>query len=163
MKILKVGIQIIGVFVLMLTLTNCGTNESKKQKEEVESLKAELSSIIKANEIITKNIKTFDELDFVIYSNQDWTRLHESHSHDVLVHYPDGHTTKGIEEHIEELKPMFVFAPDTRIEEHPIKFGSGNLTAVIGELKGAFSEPMPIGGVVSFSLQEKNLSYLWQQ
>lgn len=146
MKTLKIGIQIIGVFVLMLTLTNCSTNESKKQKEEVKSLKAELSSILKANEIITKNIKTFDELDFVIYSNQEWTRLHESHSHDVLVHYPDGHTTKGIEEHIEELKPMFVFAPDTRIEEHPIKFGSGNLTAVIGELKGTFSEPMPIGG-----------------
>lgn len=132
--------------IVIFTFSNCTDTKNKDQKIEVESLKKELASILKANEIITKNINTFDELDFVIYSNQEWTRLHESHSHNILVHYPDGHTTKGIEAHIEELKPMFVFAPDTRIEEHPIKFGSGNLTAVIGELKGAFTEPMPIGG-----------------
>lgn len=144
MKTLKNITKIIIVFAVVLTLSNCGTNESEKNKE-VESLKAELTAIMKANETIAKNIETFDELDFEVYSNQEWTRLHESHSQDILVHYPDGHTTKGIEAHIEELKPMFVFAPDTRIEEHPIKFGSGKLTAVIGELKGTFSEPMPIG------------------
>ena len=40
---------------------------------------------------------------------------------------------------------MFVYAPDTRIEEHPIRMSCGNLTAVTGVLKGTFTEPMPIG------------------
>ena len=39
---------------------------------------------------------------------------------------------------------MFVFAPDTKIKTHPVKFGTGDWTAVIGELEGTFTEPMPI-------------------
>jgi hypothetical protein len=30
-----------------------------------------------------KDLKTFDELDFVVFSNQELTRLHESHAKDV--------------------------------------------------------------------------------
>ena len=87
----------------------------------------------------------FDSLDFDVYSNQKWDQLHISHADDILVHYPDGHTTKGLHDHIEELKPMFVFAPDTKIKEHPIKFGSGEWTSVIGTMEGTFTQPMPIG------------------
>lgn len=94
---------------------------------------------------IARNLKTFDELDFVVFSNQEWARLHESHSPDVKVHWPDGHTTAGIEKHIEDLKAMFVYAPDTNIAVHPIKFGSGEWTSVIGVMTGTFSRPMPIG------------------
>ncbi len=43
------------------------------------------------------------------------------------------------------LKPMFVFAPDTKIKTHPVRFGSGEWTAVIGEMEGTFSQPMPVG------------------
>ena len=91
------------------------------------------------------NLKTFDTLDFEVYSHQDWDRLGESHAEDILVHYPDGSTTTGLHDHIAALSPMFVFAPDTRIEEHPVRIGSGEWTAVIGSLKGTFTEPMPIG------------------
>ena len=49
-----------------------------------------------------------------------------------MVHYPDGHTTKGLAAHIAELKPQFVFAPDTRIKQHPVKIQSGEWTSVIG-------------------------------
>jgi hypothetical protein len=52
-------------------------------------------------------------------------------------------TTKGIEKHIEDLKALFVHAPDTRIKEHPIKFGSGEWTAVTGIMEGTFTRPMP--------------------
>jgi len=38
-----------------------------------------------------------------------------------------------------------VYAPDTRIKEHPIRFGSGNMTAVTGVFEGTFTQPMPIG------------------
>ena len=40
---------------------------------------------------------------------------------------------------------MFVFAPDTKIKTHPVRFGSGDYTCVIGEMEGTFSKPMPIG------------------
>ena len=61
------------------------------------------------------------------------------------MHWPDGRTTNGIEPHIEDLKGMFVFAPDTRIKEHPIRIASGEWTAVTGYIEGTFSQPMPIG------------------
>lgn len=64
-----------------------------------------------------------------------WDELGKSHAKDITVHYPDGHTTKGLDNHIEELKPMFVFAPDTKIKEHPIRIASGEWTAVSGTLK----------------------------
>ena len=77
--------------------------------------------------------------------NQEWERLHESHAEDILVHWPDGSTTTGLDRHIEDLAAMFVYAPDTRIQQHPIAIGSGNITAVIGVMEGTFTEPMPIG------------------
>ena len=43
------------------------------------------------------------------------------------------------------MKALFVYAPDTRIKEHPIRFGSGNMTAVTGVFEGTFTKPMPIG------------------
>ena len=51
------------------------------------------------------------------------------------MHYPDGHQSKGLAAHIEELKPMFVFAPDTRIQVHPVKIASGEWTSVIGVIE----------------------------
>lgn len=110
------------------------------------SAESELARYKTAEKIAKAHIATFDTLDFDVYTNQKWDRLHESHAEDILVHYPDGHTSKGLQAHIEELKPMFVFAPDTRIRTHPVKFGSGEWTSVIGVLEGTFTQPMPIGG-----------------
>lgn len=45
---------------------------------------------------------TFDTLDFDVYTNQKWDRLQESHAQDIVVHYPDGHQSKGLAAHIEE-------------------------------------------------------------
>ena len=96
-------------------------------------------------ELLSKqHLKTFDELDFEVFTKQQWERLHESHSQDIVVHWPDGRTTVGIEPHIEDLKAMFVYAPDTRIQEHPIKIASGPWTSVIGIIEGTFTEPMPL-------------------
>ncbi len=92
---------------------------------------------------VAANIATFDTLDYVVFTQQQWERLHESHSKDVVVHWPDGHQTEGIERHIADLKAMFVYAPDTRIKVHTVKFGSGDWTAVIGIMEGTFTKPMP--------------------
>jgi predicted ester cyclase len=95
-----------------------------------------------AKKIADQQLATFDTLDFDVFTNQKWDRLHESHSNDVIVHWPDGHQTKGIERHIEDLKAMFVYAPDTRIQVHPVKIASGEWTNVIGVMEGTFTKPM---------------------
>src|SRR5207253_287895 len=63
---------------------------------------------------LAKNLANFDDLDFHVYTGQQWENLHKSHAQDIVVHYPDGHTTKGIPDHIKELKFMWTFAPDNR-------------------------------------------------
>ncbi len=106
---------------------------------------SELTRYKTAEKLAKAQIATFDTLDFDVFTNQKWDRLHESHSKDVVVHWPDGHKTNGIEKHIEDLKAMFVYAPDTRIQEHPVKIGSGEWTSVIGVMEGTFTKPMPAG------------------
>ena len=39
---------------------------------------------------------------------------------------------------------MFVWAPDTRIEQHPVKIASGPWTSVIGVIEGTFTQHMPL-------------------
>ena len=75
----------------------------------------------------------------------------------------------GIEQHIKSMEVLFVYAPDTRIEDHLVRMGSSSATAsravalasggtsieevavgpgqwtcVIGIMKGSFTEPMPM-------------------
>ena len=107
---------------------------------------AELAKIKATEAEQQKNLANFDDLDFNVYSNQRWDELGKSHAADIVVHYPDGHTTTGLQAHIDELKPMFVFAPDTKIKVHPINIAQGNLTSVSGVIEGTFTRPMPIGG-----------------
>src|SRR6059058_2641344 len=92
---------------------------------------------------VAKNIATFDDLDFNVFSHQKWDEFSKSHSKDIVVHWPDGHQTKGLAKHIEDMKEMFVYAPDTRIAQHPVKFGFGEWTSVIGIMEGTFTKPMP--------------------
>ena len=92
---------------------------------------------------VERHLHSFDVLDFDVFSNQRWDRLHESHADDIIVTWPDGHQTQGIERHTEDLKALFVFAPDIKIAVHPIRFGSGSWTAVTGVMTGTFTKPMP--------------------
>src|SRR5438132_12512570 len=57
------------------------------------------------------NLKTFDVLDFDVFSNQKWDRLQESHAPDLIVTCPDGHATRGLATHIEEQKALSASAP----------------------------------------------------
>jgi len=93
----------------------------------------------------TRNLATFDDLDYRVYSNQLWDDLGQSHAANIVVHYPDGSTTTGLPDHIDKLKPQFTFAPDTHISEHPIRLADGSYTAVQGYIEGTFTEPMNVG------------------
>jgi hypothetical protein len=145
----RVGLVALMILSFMISSTFAASsdksNYSPKMKAKIEEMKKELKKFTDERTMVETNLKTFDELDFVVFSNQEWTRLHESHSKDVKVNWPDGHYTNGIERHIEDLKALFVYAPDTSIKVHPIKFGSGEFTSVIGVMTGTFTKPMPIG------------------
>lgn len=129
-------------------LASC-TNTDKQISElqaQIASLQGELQEYKDAEKVTNERLIAFDTLDFKYYTHQNWDRFNESHADDILAIYPDGSSTTGLApEHIDALKPMFTFAPDTRIPNHPVRFGSGEWTAVIGELEGTFTEPMPIG------------------
>ena len=60
------------------------------------------------------------------------------------MYWPDGHVTEGLDKHIEDLKMLFVYAPDTRISSI-LSFWFRNMTAVTGTFEGTFTKPMPIG------------------
>jgi len=138
-------VAVISVVAFMAILSSCSNNSSSLQAK-VDSLQAELNKLADEKALTERRLLVFDTLDFDFYTNQKWDKFNHSHADNIKVYYPDGTTTTGLyPQHIDMLTPMFSFAPDTRINEHPVRFGSGNWTAVIGELEGTFSEPMPIG------------------
>jgi predicted ester cyclase len=113
---------------------------------EIQAMRAELKKVTDEKAMIEQYLVRFDSLDFDVFTKQKWDLLNVSHADDIVVNWPDGHSTQGITTHIEDLKAMFVFAPDTRVEAHPVKFGSGEWTCVTGIFAGTFTKPMPIGG-----------------
>lgn len=140
-KFLGLALIVSGAF-----LTSCSNGNSAELEAKVASLEAELKTYKENDSITKKRLEIFDVLDFEYYTNQKWDNFGESHTDDIVVYNADGSVSEGLHpHHIDDLKPMFVFAPDTRIEKHPVKFGNGEWTAVIGELEGTFTEPMPIG------------------
>lgn len=126
-------------------LQGCQESASGGSKNYIDSLKIIAGQLAAANDSVATNLETFDELDYEVFSNQQWHKFKESHAENIKVFWPDGHITQGLDIHLEDMKKMFVHAPDTRIKEHPIKFGSGNYTLVTGVFEGTFTKPMPIG------------------
>ena len=49
----------------------------------------ELANYKTAESIASEHIQTFDNLDFDVFTNQKWDRLSESHSQDIVVHWPE--------------------------------------------------------------------------
>ncbi len=136
----------LAILAIIITSSCTGNNGTASvNPSETDSAGKALKLLTAANAGIENNLAKFDTLDFTVFSDQEWSRLEESHAKDIKVYWPDGHMTVGLEKHIEDLKALFVYAPDTRIKEHPIRFGSGNMTAVTGVFEGTFTRPMPIG------------------
>lgn len=133
------------LLIVAATVTFISCSDSSQQ-EKINSLQKELDKY-KADKVLQeKRLAIFDTLDFDFYSNQKWEKFSHSHADNIKVYYPDGTVTTGLyPQHIDQLTPMFAFAPDTKIKNHPVKFGSGDWTCVIGEMEGTFSQPMPVG------------------
>ncbi len=112
---------------LLATLAGCET-QPRQSASDIESMKQQLLSVQKTRRAEKANLENFDDLHFNVYSGQKWEQFARSHSKDIVVHNSDDSITRGLDPHIEQLKQMFVFAPDTRIREHPIKIASGDWT-----------------------------------
>lgn len=104
-----------------------------------------LADVAKKQQLEKAHLENFDDLDFNVFSGQKWDQLGKSHAQNIIVHWPDGRTTTGIDAHIADLKALFVYAPDARIKEHPTRIASGEWTAVTSIFEGTFTKPMPIG------------------
>lgn len=140
-------ITIVTALVLsgVLTVNAQSSKPAKANAAEVAALRQQLKTLAAADELVKQHLLIFDTLDYTVFSNQQWERFHESHDKNIKVYWPDGHMTEGLAIHIEDMKKLFVHAPDTRIKLHPIRFGSRDFTAVTGVFEGTFTQPMPIG------------------
>lgn len=123
---------------MVFVATACGERSTEQDAQPAATTQTDSA------QWIARNLGKFDTLDFEVFSHQQWDRFKESHAQDIIVTWPDGHETRGLDKHIEDLKAMFVYAPDTKITEHPIRIGNGSWTAVAGEMTGTFSKPMPL-------------------
>ena len=143
----KLSIIALGLILSSGILFSCQSPNSTAtgSTDNIDSLKNIAMQLVASNDTIASHLQTFDTLDYEVFSNQQWHRFQESHAQNIKFYWPDGHVTEGLDKHIEDMKNLFVHAPDTRIKEHPIKFGSGNYTLVTGVFEGTFTKPMPIG------------------
>ena len=88
---------------------------------------------------VTGNLKAMDELDFVGWNKADWNGVFaHHHTPDVMVDWKGQAPTQGIEDHIDAMKAYVDEAGGTppQIASHPISFGSGEWTCVVGEFEG---------------------------
>ena len=92
------------------TNTSAQTGHSKEMQAKIDSMTIVLKKYAAGEAELKKNLVTFDTLDYTVFSNQEWLRLHESHSKDIKVNWPDGHFTTGIEKHIADLSAMFAYS-----------------------------------------------------
>ena len=135
------------IMTATLAFASCGTDSGTSNLQaKVDSLQNELKKFTDERANTELRLAKFDSLDFDYYNNQRWDMLACSHADNIKCYYPDGSTTTGLyPQHIDQLKPMFVFAPDSKCKSHVARFGGGEWTCVIEEVEGTFSQPIPLG------------------
>jgi len=88
---------------------------------------------------VSANLHGMDDLDFTGWNGADWLGVFaHHHTDDVLVDWKGQPVTHGIDEHIAAMKAYVESAGGAppQITSHPIKFGSGEWTCVVGEFEG---------------------------
>jgi hypothetical protein len=85
---------------------------------------------------VAANLKGMDDLDFEGWNKADWRGVFAHlHTDDVYVDMKGMAPTHGLEEHIEAMEGFTAQVGGTppQITSHPIAFGSGEWTCVVGE------------------------------
>jgi hypothetical protein len=92
------------------------------------------------DDAVARNLDSMDELDFTGWNGADWEgAFARCHTEDVLVDVQGQPPTHGIREHIEAMKAFVesLGGVPIQVKSHPIRFGSGEWTCVVGELEGS--------------------------
>ena len=91
-----------------------------------------------ADETVERNLQRMDELDFAGWNEADWEGVFtRNHADDVLVDVHGQASTRGIREHIDAMKAFVerTGGAPLQVKSHPIRFGSGDWTCVVGVLE----------------------------
>ena len=90
---------------------------------------------VNPNETIRQNLKNMDDLDFTAWNTPDWDVFRQLHTADVHVEVSGQEDTDGIDAHVEAMKSLIGQAggQPMQVRSHPISFGSGEWTCVVGE------------------------------
>ena len=91
-----------------------------------------------ADDEVARNLQSMDELDFTGWNQADWQGVFARyHTDDVLVDVHGQPETHGIKEHIDAMKAFVETTGGTpaQLTSHPISFGSGEWTCVVGEFE----------------------------
>ena len=89
-------------------------------------------------DLVAKNLQGMDDLDFDGWNTGDWHGVFaHHHTADTHVDWKGQPPTDGIEAHIDAMKAYVesVGGEIPQIKSHPIKFGDGEWTAVVGEFE----------------------------
>jgi len=90
------------------------------------------------DEEVTRNLKGMEDLDFRAWNGADWDGLFaDLHTDDVSVNLHGQAPTHGLKEHVEAMKAVVGTMGGTpaQVRSHPITFGSGDWTCVVGEFE----------------------------
>lgn len=98
---------------------------------------------------VARHLELFDQLDFEAYNKQNWNRFRQIHCDDVVVTDSMGNSTQGIDAHVAAMQPIFSWAPDNHVVDHPIRMGQGDYTAVTGHTHLTFTQPMALPGGIT--------------
>lgn len=83
-------------------------------------------------EVEKRNLQNMDTLDFTGWNNLDWEVFSGLHTDDVHVAVA-GQVTEGLPAHAAAVKGMVDAMGHVKVASHPIGFGSGDWTCVVGE------------------------------
>jgi hypothetical protein len=87
---------------------------------------------------VKANLKAMDDLDFDGWNNADWHGVFaDQHADDVFVDFKGREPTRGLEDHIDAMKAFVESVGGTppKVVSHPIAFGEGEWTCVVGEFE----------------------------
>ncbi|MFD6062103.1 nuclear transport factor 2 family protein [Rhodococcus wratislaviensis] len=88
---------------------------------------------------VARNLQGMDNVDFIGWNNGDWHgTFSDYHTDDVVVEVKGMDTTQGLSAHIEAMDSLVKATTGetpNQVVSHPIAFGSGEWTCVVGEFE----------------------------
>jgi len=100
---------------------------------------------IPKNNTVEFHLKKINEMNFEGVNKGNWDLVGSIMDKNVMCRFSNGVVLYGIEQTIDMMmRQVLVWAPDTKIKEHLIMFGSGNWTCTNFIIEGTFTKPIDL-------------------